>query len=230
MNTKTLDEPKQDLSVFPNDFTRRDFLGRSGILAAAAALIQSDWISRVLVPEARADEPNLAVDTLSGLVAFIVPGADPYSVHQGTGTLEPGGIEANSTLPLLFALNLVSPAPPPFPAFSDLVAFILNNVAQAVNPTPAGPFSSPFANLSYEEKVTVWAVMESGGAGPELVPLAGALPQLVGFIAYSEVGVLDLSTGTLVDTPVGWKLTGYKGVTDGTSGFKGYYQNRKKVD
>lgn len=229
MNTKALDEPKNDPPPVSGSFTRRSFLQKSGIMAAAAALIQSDWISRVLVPRARADEPNPVVDALNGLVAFIVPGADAYSVHQGVSTPEPGGIEANSTSPLVFALNLVSPAPPPFPAFSDLVAFILDNVAQAVNPAPSGPFASPFANLSYAEKVTAWAVMEGGFAGPELIPLAGALPQLVGFVAYSEIGVLDLANGTLVDTPVGWKLTGFKGVTDGTSDFKGFYQNRRKV-
>ncbi|MCI0747019.1 MAG: twin-arginine translocation signal domain-containing protein [Verrucomicrobia subdivision 3 bacterium] len=222
---------KATLPLAPGpDTSRREFLRKTGLLAAAAALAQSEFVRRAVLPEARAGNgANLLADTLNGLIAFIVPGADRYSVHQGVSTPEPGGIEANATLPLIFALNLVSPAPPPFPAFADLVAFILNNVAQAVNPVPTGPFASPFANLSYSEKVTAWAVMEGGLAGPELIPLAGALPQLVGFVAYSEVGVLDLSTGTLLDTPVGWQLTNYKGVTDGTSDFKGFYQNRKKV-
>jgi len=203
--------------------SRRAFLHQTGLAAAAAALVDR-WGEA-----ARAAGPDLTTDTLNGLVAFIVPGPDAYSLQQGVSTPEPGGIDANTTAPLIFSLNLASLAPPPFPGFADLVAFVLNNVAQVVNPTVAGPFSAPFANLSFDEKVLVFAAMESGAAGPDLVPLGGALPVFVAFIAYSEAGVFDPTTRTLTGVPVGWLISGYDGVADGRDEFLGYFQNRRKV-
>jgi hypothetical protein len=57
--------------------------------------------------------------------------------------------------------------------------------------------------------------MESGQAGPELVPLGGILPMLTGFIAYSEAGLLVPEFCTLNGVPVGWANSGYDGVADG---------------
>ena len=52
-------------------------------------------------------------------------------------------------------------------------------------------FASPFANLSFSEKVAVFGAIESGAAGPEAIPLAGVLPVFVAFTVYSEAGVFD---------------------------------------
>jgi hypothetical protein len=113
------------------------------------------------------------------------------------------------------------------PNFSVELAGILNGVAQKVNPSASKPFSAPFANLSFPEKVAVFQVLE-GGSVPELrpfVPLAGVLPQFVAFLVYSEAGVFDPDTGR----PLGWDLSHYEGVADGRDEFKGYYQDRRKV-
>src|SRR5262249_27515427 len=134
------------------------------------------------------------------------------------------------TPPLIFTFNLVSLAPPPFSGFADLIAFVLNNVALAVNPAPAGPFGSSFANLSLAEKVTVFGAMESGAAGAELVPLAGLLPVFVAFTVYSEAGVFDPARRVLVARPVGWTLSSYEGSADGRDAFQGYFQNRRQAD
>ena len=107
-----------------------------------------------------------------------------------------------------------------------LVAFILNNVGQAVNPAATGPFDSHFANLSFGEKAAVFAVMESGQAGAELIPLGGALPWLTGFIAYSEAGLLAPDFCTLSGVPVGWANSGYTGPADGHDDFQGYFEGR----
>jgi hypothetical protein len=120
-------------------------------------------------------------------------------------------------------------APPPFPGFGSLVAFILNQMAQAVNPAVVGPFDAPFANLAFPEKVTVFAILESGLAGLELVPLAGVLPIFVAFVAYSEAGLLNPDHCTLDGVPVGWVISGYDGVADGRNAFLGYYQNRRRA-
>lgn len=198
------------------------------LLAAAAALVQ--------VP-ARLDAQNLTVrsdddaalvrDTLNGLVAFIVPGPDAYSLVQGVATWEPGGIAAQITDSLIAALDQIQLPPPPFTTFSQLVATILNSAAQQVGALPnLIGFPSPFARLLFLQKVAVFAALE---AQPELAPLAGALPSLVAFLCYSEAGVFDPQTRTLKDRPVGWTISSYSGVADGRDEFRGYFQNRRRV-
>jgi hypothetical protein len=177
------------------------------------------------IQAAYAAEPDLVHDTFNGLLAFVVPGSDPYSEHQGVSTAEPGGADAGITDVLIASMDQAAPFRPDF---SAALAGILNGVAQAVNPSASGPFSAPFANLSFPEKVAVFAYLEGGD--PALRPLAGALPQFVGFLVYSEAGVFDPDERTLSGTPLGWTLSNYEGVADGRDEFKGYYQNRRKVD
>jgi hypothetical protein len=227
MNSKRSEAARAAGKSNGRDLSRRHFLRSSGLLAAAAGLMQSQWVGRLLVPEARAAHgPDQVTDTFNGLAAFIVPGADPYSAHQGVTDTQPGGVEACVGPFLGGTLDLLNLAPPPFPGFGALVAFILNNVAQAVNPAATRPFDSHFANLSFGEKAAVFAVMESGQAGPELVPLGGVLPMLTGLIAYSEVGLLVPDFCTLNGTPVGWAISGYQGVADGRDDFQGYFEGR----
>src|SRR5207249_11637086 len=61
--------------------TRRQFLVRCGVLAALAEvpglLALSKW------SPAHAESPDLVRDSLNGLVAFVLPGDDPFSVAQG---------------------------------------------------------------------------------------------------------------------------------------------------
>jgi hypothetical protein len=199
------------------------------MLAAAAVLTPAVIAGRGWSPAAHAAPPDLVTDTFNGLVAFIVPGPDSYSVNQQVKTTTPGGIAADATAAVIFALDFIQLAPPPFAKFSELVAFVLNGVAQAVDPAPAGPFGSPFANLLFAQKVSVFAIMEGGLAGPELVPLAGALPFFVAFTAYSEAGVFDPASRTLTGVPVGWTLSSYDGVADGRDDFQKYFQNRRHV-
>ena len=82
---------------------RRQFLARAGVLGAAsvlpslvpgriaAALSRSDPVLDALSPVLQ----QVSRDTISGLVAFVVPGPDPYSTTQGVTTSEPGGIDAS---------------------------------------------------------------------------------------------------------------------------------------
>lgn len=207
--------------------SRRRFLRLSGMLAAAAVLTPDIVRGRGWAAPAGSLGIDLVTDTFCGLAAFVVPGPDAYSVHQGESTDEPGGVDAFTPQAMIFALDTIQLAPPPFPSFSHLVAFLLNSVAEAVHPGAPGPFDSAFARLSFAEKVAVFSVLESD---PALAALGGALPVFAAFTTYSEVGVFDPATRTLVGQPVGWAISGYGGTSDGRAEFRGYFQNRRKVD
>ncbi len=209
--------------------SRRAFLGHAARLAAAAALIQLPAVltGRGWLEAAKAAQPDLVHETLNGLVAFIVPGPDPYSVTQGVSTEEPGGMDANITDAFIVTLDLAQPQTVPLPPLSVTAATVLNNVAQAVNPnTAGGPFSSPFANLSFQQKVAVFKYLD---ADPALASLASLLALAAALLSYSEAGVFDPQTRKLTGWPVGWTISEYQGVSRGHDEFKGYFQNRRKV-
>ncbi|GAB3283352.1 hypothetical protein [Parasphingorhabdus pacifica] len=130
------------------------------------------------------------------------------------------------------------------------IALLLNLVASEVNPAAVeGPFLSPFARLSFEDKAAVFERLE--GPVPELVNLldaefpeplkqsvsgllrfvSGALLEFSAFGGYSEYAVFDAETRELTGKPVGWRLTGFDPpeVHDGWDDFIGYYQNRQEV-
>ena len=79
--------------------SRRELLGRATLFAGAAALADLPRALRFQgwLEDAYAAQPNLVKQTMNGLVAFIVPGRDRYSVAQGTKSRTPGGIEAGAT-------------------------------------------------------------------------------------------------------------------------------------
>jgi hypothetical protein len=207
-------------------YSRRAFVTRA-LVATGALVSLPDVVSRAGVADAAAAAtPDLVTDTLSGLVAFVVPGPDADSVAQGVSTAEPGGIDAFATPALIAGLTFAQPAQP----LASMVASLLNLVAQGVDPGAAGPFASPFANLAYPETAAVLDVLEHDDAFAQLRSLFGILPSLVAFLSYSEVGVFDPASRTLVGTPVGWTLTSYDGVADGRDAFVGYFENRRKVD
>jgi hypothetical protein len=215
---------QQDPALDARLLSRRTFLRDVGLVAAAMGvlnvpgLLRDGWINA-----AQAAASDLVRDTLNGLVAFIVPGPDAHSVHQGVSTTEPGGIDANIADILIESLDQSVPFSP---QFSATVAAILNDVAQQIHAVASGPFSSLFARLSFPEKAMVFAVMES--IDP-LKGLAGVLPAVVSFLAYSEAGVFDPHARTLTGHPIGWTISNYEGVANGRNDFKGYFQNRRRV-
>jgi len=211
---------------FVHSLTRRGFL-QSALAAAGMLLIQELKVfpeSAVLRTTQPAATIDLVHDTLNGLSAFVVPGPDAYSVAQGVSTTEPGGIAALVTE---IFIPVLDGSVPFIPNFSAVVAGILNQLALAVNPSLAGPFNSPFANLSFNEKVVVFQIMD---ATDSLKPLAGVLPAFAAYICYSEASVLDRSTHTINGQPVGWSLSNYAGATDGFDEFLGYFENRRSAN
>ena len=205
--------------------SRRGFLGNVALLTAAGALAQATDLltSRGWAQAAEMATPDLLHDTFNGLLAFIVPGPDDYSVAQGVSTVEPGGVDLGVTDILIATLDETTPF---LPQFSATVAGILNGLAQVVNPSAGGTFLSPFARLSFPEKAAVFQIMD----GTEtLKPLAGVLPAFVAFFCYSEAGAFDPVTRSLTGEPIAWDISSYQGVADGRNEFLGYFENRRKV-
>ena len=109
----------------PNEGRRRLLVG-SGILGATAAVAPG-----LLVPgKAYADLDSgdvqwtaeqlqaaleaLRNDTFFGLIAFAVPGDDPYSQNQGVSSPIPGGIGTRADLYLSGGIDRLVPLPPQF--------------------------------------------------------------------------------------------------------------------
>jgi hypothetical protein len=209
----------------PRRMSRRGFLGNVALLAAAAALVRATDLltSRGWVQAAETATPDLLHDTFNGLLAFIVPGPDDYSVAQGVSTVELGGVDLGVTDILIATLDETTPF---LPQFSATVAAILNSLALVVNPSPGGTFLSPFACLSFAEKAAVFQIMDGTDS---LKPLAGVLPAFVAFFCYSEAAAFDPVTRSLTGEPIAWQLSSYQGVADGRNEFLGYFENRRKV-
>jgi hypothetical protein len=220
--------------------SRRVLLTRAGVAGLAAALAQVAPIAHRagLLDEALALETDITLDTLSGVVAFILPGNDEYSKAQGEFTGEPGAIAADTARQLKQDVDEFVPASvvpgqnaQPLPA-SGAVAALFNAYALRVNPAAAnGAFLSPFARLSFKEKAEVFRLLEAEPlfAGTEFAFVAGIAPGFVGFLAFSEAGVYDRATRKLSSRPVGWTLSRYGGPAEGHAELKGYYQGRRSA-
>lgn len=208
--------------------SRRSLVVRVTLAVGAIAGVESALRHTGLVEEAHAATTDLVTETLNGLAAFVVPGPDAYSVAQGESTAEPGGVDAQAGEALVQGLNMAQASQPTLAAS---VAALLNGIAVAVNPNAgSGTFASPFANLSFTEKGHVFATLESAPPFEQLRSLVGILPGLVAFLAYSEVGVFNPATRSLVAQPLGWAISSYDGVADGRNELIGYFENRRKVD
>ena len=133
---------------------------------------------------------------------------------------------------------------------SLVFALAINQLAVATNPAAVnGQFLSPFARLTYAEKLAAWEMFES--ANPDLVAMidsnlpepstetvsgvlrfaAGALLEFAAFGTMTEYSAFDPATRKLTGRPVGWELTGYQpnGPVEGWDEFIGYLENRKQV-
>jgi hypothetical protein len=162
--------------------------------------------------------PDLTHDTINGLLAFVLPGSDPWSLAQGVNTADPGGVDAGVVDVLIATIDESTPF---IPSFSAQVAAILNGLAQSVNPGGGGgTLASPFANLSFAQKAAVFQIMD---ATPALELFGGLLPLFAAFFCYSEAGVLDPATRKLSGQPLGWTLCNYQGVADGRDELLGYF-------
>lgn len=227
--------------------SRRRFLARAGWAGLGAALLQlpAALRGRGWLDEAAAADPNLTIDTINGLVAFVVPGPDEYSVAQGQSSPTPGGMASGTTENLIANLDAFLPAPDLGPyssggtvPLSGAVANMLNTLAATVNPAAAGgAFPSHFSRLAFDEKAEVFRQIEglSGDddASRNIRFVGGILPGFTAFLAFGEWHALDPATRTLTGRPVGWDLSRYQpGRTvpaEGWDELQGYFEGRKKA-
>jgi len=222
-------------------YSRRTFLRRASLAAVGAALAELPGLlgAKGLLEAARAAPSDTVTDTLLGLAAFILPGSDAYSVAQGESAPGPGAVDSGALKAIVTSLDEFVPASAlgvvntNVPA-SNGVATLLNSYALQVNPAASGPFSSPFANLSFKQKAAVFQRFEAdqtaSAQAPELKFVAGILPGFVAFVFCSEAGHYDPATRQLAGRPVSWTISNYSGPAEGHAELKGYYQGRSAVD
>ncbi len=74
------EQPSEGTAAPP--LSRREFLAKAGWVSFGAALLQLPGIlrGRGWLDEAAAQSTDLTLDTMNGLIAFVVPGPDTYSV------------------------------------------------------------------------------------------------------------------------------------------------------
>jgi hypothetical protein len=138
----------------------------------------------------------------------------------------------------VFIANLDAFVPVAVPGFgtetlpaSGGVAFLLNRYALEVNAAGGGPFTQPFARLSFGEKAEVLERFEADSAwdGTEFKFVSGILPGFVAFLAWSEAGVIDPETRQPKRRPVGWRLAKYGGPAEGHAELRGYYRGHRSA-
>lgn len=137
-----------DPTTEPHRLARRQLLARLAVLGASLGVAPSllrnppagATTARIGTPfvgvraaQAAQASPGLTLDTLSGVVAFVCPGDDAYSVHQGVSLAEPGGVAAEAHVLLAEVLNTYFPVP-------ELVAFLIEALQTelAAVPLPDG--------------------------------------------------------------------------------------------
>jgi hypothetical protein len=133
---------------------------------------------------------------------------------------------------------------------SLVIALTLNFLATQVNPgSLSGRFpTSPFANLSFDDKARAFealesvdaellATLDSGAPEPLKASLSGllkfvggALQEFGTYLSYVEWGVFDPETKSVSRRPVGWDLSNYMpgrtAPADGWDEFLGYFEGR----
>jgi hypothetical protein len=169
-----------------SQFGQREFFVRAGVVGAAVVLLDAADLTDATSPaEAGVPAPvaalldQLATDTINGLIAFVVPGPDPYSVAQGVSDPVPGGIEADGTAFLLNALDNFFPVPAE--PLSLLVQALATGLSDKVPLLPAGltlNLSAPLELTTALDQVLAGLVGLNGS-----VPLSEMVALLLNFLA-----------------------------------------------
>ena len=203
--------------------SRRDFVARSGLAGLAVVFVplrsvvrERGWIA------SESTGSSLVHESLDGLAAYVVPGADAFSVAQGVTASGPGAVAARATDGFIDVVDALAPVTAP--GNSATVAAVLNGLAGQLDPRNSTPgFRSQFAGLSLERKHAVFARLERDPS-EALRYLAAVAPALMALLTYSEYGVFDRRTHRLSGRPVGWRISHYGGAADGHDELRGYYR------
>ena len=201
---------------------RRQFLARSGALSglgAVAYLLPGFLKARGWHDAAYTRSIDLVQDTIDGVVAFILPGDDPYSVLQGHTANGPGGVAGGAGKTLianldrylptphvsLFGVDLGIPGVDTVP-LSAAIANLLDVMALRLNPlaiaplTPGGVSVSAFSHLWFAQKAQVFQELESLHLPDNELP--EPFTQASGNVSFL-FGILPAFTGFLVGNEAG---------------------------
>ncbi|OLR93625.1 hypothetical protein [Actinokineospora bangkokensis] len=210
--------------------TRRTLLAGLGVAGLVATVGVAPTASAVELPPIR--------DTFQGLLAYLVPGTDKFSQHQGVTLPLRGGADTGGAAPLERTYDQAIPFPVVGRPFNlnlpgaAAVAALLNIVALNVNPGALiGPFASSFANLKHAQKTEVLRRLEEPGLadGTPVRFVINTIPTLAAFQLYSEAPVFNRETQQLTGRPLGWDLSAYDGPNDGWAEFQGFYRGIDRV-
>lgn len=155
---------------------------RSGVIGAAIALVD---VPGLLEPSQTGGAgPTLAdlapvfdalsSDTISGLVAFVVPGPDAYSVAQGVHDTAPGGLAADGSAFMLNALDNFYPVP------QEPMRLLVQALATGISSNLPSVLFPPI-NLELADDLD--AVLQVLLSGETNVPLSLLVALLLNFVA-----------------------------------------------
>ena len=212
---------------------------RGGALGVAAFVAQLPGVlaAKGWLEDAYAQSGDVVVETLSGLVAFILPGDDPvlggpgdedrrarrHRGRHGAG-LHPQPRRVRAGCRSRASGTETLPA-------SGGVAMLLNRYALEVNPAAGeGDAISPFARLTFDEKAEVMRLFEADPLWDDtefkfVVGDPARLRRVPGVVR----GRRDRPRHARADEtrPVGWKLAKFDGPAEGHPEFRGYYRGHK---
>jgi hypothetical protein len=168
--------------VSPERYGRRAFLLRSGVIGAAVALVD---VPTLLEPmKTGAAGPSLtdlapvfdalSKDTINGLVAFVVPGPDLYSVAQGVHDTAPGGLACDGSDFMLNALDNFYPVP------QEPLLLLVQALATGISSNLPAVKLPPILQELADELDKVLQVLLSGET---TVPLSLLVALLLNFVA-----------------------------------------------
>jgi hypothetical protein len=180
---------------------RRQFLLRTGALGAAASVYLYPSLARAagvldpVIDEIAAPALKiLARDTISGLVAFQVPGSDKYSVAQGVTSNRPGGIDARGQDVFLIDLDEFLPIPETY------VHAMAASFATAVSDIPIPPeLLGPLGQLGEQFGTTMDGALRALTESDGTVPLSLLIALMLNFLA-TEVNPASVA-GTIPASP-----------------------------
>ena len=173
---------------------RRQFLLRTGTLGAAASVALYPTVARaaglldpVIDDIAAPALKVLARDTVAGLVAFSVPGPDPYSQAQGVTDTRPGGIDAKATDVFMVDLDDFLPVPDTY------VHALAASFTTAVSDIPVpldllGPLARLGEQFAAQMDDALRAFLQSDSA----VPLSLLIAMMLNFLA-TQVNAASLA-------------------------------------
>jgi hypothetical protein len=182
----------------PQGHSRRQFLIRAGVIGAAMVLAEAGELEfasssadgAVLSPFALAPVFDiLATDTINGLVAFVVPGPDAYSVAQGVSDTAPGGLAADGVGFMLNALDNFFPVP------QEPLRLLAQSLVTGINANlPAAlPLVSELPGLAKQLDLALAAILSPADNLPLSLPVALLLNFLATLVNPAAVNGVFLS-------------------------------------